>query len=179
MIKNRLLLFINILLLVLLISCNKSDTSNTETIKVLDVNRQLNFEVHKSEDGITVNQLSAENYLKKRFSLENIVSYKDFKYSYNPSLSQGVITMVGVDDTNQRWPIGVEFKIQNNKLESGPVGSTGTGHSCEGNPCSCCDFIYKSDGTTVKGCKCDTTTDEADECVNLVDVVRCNHTNSQ
>ena len=48
----------------------------------MDEKRELNFEIYKSKDGVTVNQLSAENYLKKRFSLINKINYKDFKFSF-------------------------------------------------------------------------------------------------
>ena len=154
---------------------NKSDSTKT-VVTVLDAKRQLNFEIYKSEDGLTVNQLSAENYLKKRFVLKNIIAYQDFKFSFNSERNKGYVSIIGIDDTNQRWPIGVDFILRNSSIEkSGLTGSTGTAHSCEGNPCACCEFIYKSDGTTIKGCKCDTTRDDSDECVNLTDTVRCNH----
>lgn len=136
----------------------------------------LDFEIDVVFDTAGHNLSSSEldsigDYLITRFSSNNFSSMSNVEvfFYYDSIISPNeIVTVLGFGTSQSVTEMPVAFEFHGNGDGSGGVlairpGNGGVEHTCTGDPCNCCDFIYQTyikswtrlkTGKKIIGCKC-------------------------
>lgn len=86
------------------------------------------------------------------FGQMGIGNFQNIRVKFNDDFTAGSLQGSGTGPNGAKVPVGIEYAFQSREGDTILMLSTDK-HSCEGNPCSCCEFVEDSGGK-IKGCKC-------------------------
>ena len=178
-------------ILTVLFSFAKNDKSLKEvTYTLQDTENEFSLSVTWYQDGTnsisSSDEESISRYLNSKFSNYNLQSIEniDVLLYLNDEVEEEkeviTLTAVGMDAQEKQIPIASSFTSNIAQIAVGGVLATDKDHSCSGNPCNCCGFIYETytygwpqrhTGKRIVGCECKA---EPTTCITISG--KCNHT---
>lgn len=155
------------------LACTTQDSlpyQPTNKSLIFDLSADEPLKINKIQEGhwLIENEVDANDFFNRKFPEigKRIAGFSDFQINVNPQTNEiASITAMGIDENGKNIPVGMNIlpmardsrlksyrKVEFSELDNLNF-TTGTTHTCTGDPCSCCEFVKNSSGE-ITGCKC-------------------------